>query len=137
MNDKQENNKSPKLKLLYVEDDIVAVDIMTKLLEGKYEIDSVGNGQDALKMAKEKAYDAFLIDIGLPGSLDGIQTTKELKKIKNNDKKPYIAITAYAMPSEVKSFLSGGLTHYISKPFEFKNVFEVIEKALEKSKIIA
>ena len=124
MNDKQVNNKSPKLRLLYVEDDKTSVDIVTRLLKGKYEIDSAGNGEDALEIAKEKNYDAFLVDIGLPGKMDGINTTKALKKIKDNNNKPYIAITAYAMPGERKAFLSGGLTHYI---------LELIEEALNKT----
>jgi CheY-like chemotaxis protein len=90
------------------------------------------DGASALIKADENDYDAFLIDIGLPGKMDGIQTTKELKKIKDNKDKPYIAITAFAMAGDKEYFLSEGLTHYISKPFEFQKLIELIEKVLIK-----
>ncbi len=125
-----ENNKNIKPKLLFVEDDKIMIDIIDRLLKDKYNCDYVMDGVSALIKAKENDYDAFLIDIGLPGKMDGVQTTKELKKIKNNNDKPYIAITAFAMTGDKEYFLSEGLTHYISKPFEFKELKELIEKVL-------
>ena len=135
MNDNKENNYSLKQKLLILEDDIVTVNVLLRLLKNLYEIDYVNNGVDALIMANENCYDAFLIDIKLPGNMNGIETTKKLKKIKNNSNKPFIAITAYALPGDKDQFLSEGLTHYIPKPFEFKTIIELIKKALEKTNI--
>ena len=123
-----------KPKLLFVEDDKVATDLVKILLKDKYDIESARTGEEALKKAEENDYDAFLMDIGLPGKYNGIQTTIELKKIKNNKDKPYIAITAFAMAGDREYFLSEGLTHYISKPFEFIKFIEIIEKALKKTK---
>jgi CheY-like chemotaxis protein len=134
MNDTSENINQLKPKLLFVEDDKVAIDLVIRLLKNKYDIESAKTGEEALKKAEEKDYDAFLMDIGLPGKYNGIQTTKELKKIKNNKDKPYIAITAYAMDGDREYFLSEGLTHYISKPFEFIKFIELIEMALNKPK---
>ena len=125
------NNKYLKPRLLLVEDDEVTIDVVKRLFKNKYNCDCVMDGEGALIKAKENDYDAFLIDISLPGNIDGIQTTKELKKIKNNNDKPYIAVTAFAMESDKEYFLSEGLTHYISKPFEFKKLIELIEDALE------
>jgi CheY-like chemotaxis protein len=125
-----ENNKNLKPKLLFVEDDKVTTDVLSRLFKNKYDCDFAVNGESALIKANENEYDVFLIDIGLPGKMDGIQTTKELKKIKNNKDKPYIAITAYAMEGDKEYFLSEGLTHYISKPFEFKMLKDLIERVL-------
>ncbi|MHB8579451.1 MAG: response regulator [Ignavibacteriaceae bacterium] len=134
MNDTRENTNQLKPKLLYVEDDKVATDLVTRLLKNKYDIESAKSGDEALKMAEENDYDAFLMDIGLPGKYNGIQTTKELGKIKNNKNKPFIAITAYAMEGDREYFLSEGLTHYISKPFEFVKFIKLIDEALKKPK---
>jgi hypothetical protein len=101
------------------------------MLKNKYDVDTVINGQDALKKAEENYYDAFLIDIELQDGMDGIQTTSELKKIKDNINKPFIAITSFAMADDKKAFLLQGLTHYISKPFEFKKLIGLILSALE------
>ncbi len=132
MNEKDENSNYSKTKLLFVEDDKVTIDLVMRLFKNRYNCDYATDGESALIKANENDYDIFLIDIGLPGKLDGIQTTKELKKIKNNNNKPYIAITAFAMEGDKEFFLSEGLTHYISKPFEFKYLFELIEVALVK-----
>ncbi len=134
MNDNKENNNSLKQRLLILEDDIITVNVLFRLLKNLYDIDYINNGEDALKMANENNYDAFLIDIGLPGNMNGIQTTKELKKIKNNSNKPFIAVTAYALPGDKDQFLSEGLTHYISKPFKFSTIIELIKNALEETK---
>jgi len=133
MNEKVENNNLLKPKLLFVEDDQVTIDLVKRILRNKYDIDSTRYGEDALEKAIENDYDAFLIDIGLSGKMNGITTTKELKKIKNNENKPYIALTAYVMPGDKKLFLSEGLTHYISKPFEFRALIDLIESALEET----
>ena len=134
MDENKGNINSQKQKLLFVEDDKVTIDVVKRLLKDKYEVDSALNGEDALEKAIENDYDAFLIDIGLPGKMDGIKTTKELKEIKDNKDKPYIAITAYVMQGNKEFFLSEGLTHYISKPFDFKKLIELIASALETKK---
>jgi len=132
MNEKVENTNLLKPKLLFVEDDQITIDIVKRILKNKYDIDCTRNGEDALEKAIENDYDVFLIDIGLPGKMNGIATTKELKEIKNNKNKPYIAVTAYVMPGDKKLFLSEGLTHYISKPFEFQKLIDLIETALNE-----
>jgi CheY-like chemotaxis protein len=136
MDENKENNNSTKQKLLFVEDDNVTINVVKRLLKDKYEFDSAYNGEEALEKAIENDYDVFLIDIGLPGNMNGIETTKELKEIKDNKNKPYIAVTAYAMPGDKKFFLSEGLTHYISKPFGFQELIKLIETALKEKESV-
>ena len=118
-----------KPRILYVEDDLMAKTLVVKYLNNRYEIHCASNTREALNKAIENNYDAFLIDIGLPTS-NGMETTKQLKEIKNNINKPYIAVTAYAMPEYKEYFLSEGLTHYISKPYEPKDLIKLIDEAL-------
>ena len=119
-----------KPRLLLVEDDIKATTMTVKYLEKIFEIDSALNCDEAVNKAKEKDYDAFLMDIGLPSNSNGMDTAKKLKEIKNNRYKPFIAVTAYAMPEYKEYFLSEGLTHYIAKPFEAADLIELIYEAL-------
>ncbi len=133
MDEKKEIRTNLKQRLLILEDDIVNAKVLLRLLKNLYDMDFVNNGEDALKYAIEKKYDAFLIDIGLPGNMDGMQATKELKKIKDNNNKPFIAMTAFALAGDKNHFLDEGLTHYISKPFEFNKLIELIRNALEET----
>jgi len=118
-----------KPKILYVEDDPMATTLVVKNLYLRYDIHCASDSREAINKAIENNYDAFLIDIGLPNS-NGMETTKQLKEIKNNINKPYIAVTAYAMPEYKEYFLSEGLTHYISKPYEPKDLIKLIDEAL-------
>jgi CheY-like chemotaxis protein len=122
-----------KPRLLLVEDDVKATTMTVKYLEKRFEIDSAINCDEAVNKAKGKDYDAFLMDIGLPGNSNGMDTTKKLKEIKDNKNKPFIAVTAYAMPEYKEYFLSEGLTHYIAKPFEFTDLIKLIDEALGRN----
>lgn len=119
-----------KLKLLLVDDDQVTADVAKKFIADKYELDWVSNGPDAIAKVKENNYDAFLIDIGLPGKLNGMETTKRLKEINDNSHKPYIAVTAHAMFGDKEHFLKNGLTHYLSKPFSRQKILDLIDEVL-------
>ncbi len=130
---KEESNKYLRPKLLYVEDEKMRLDIVKELLKDQYDVYGANNGENALIKAKENDYDAFLIDIELPGKIDGIQIKKMIKEIKNNKEKPYITVTVYAMDSAEEFFLSEELTHYISKLFELQKFIELIEDTLEKN----
>ena len=126
----KEQSKDRKPKLLIVEDDKVTIDVLRLYLGKKYELDKASNGEEAMKKAEENDYDAFLMDIGLPGKMNGMDATKSLKEIKDYKNKPFIAITAYAMKGDKEFFLSEGLTHYIVKPFNKQDLLDTIAKAL-------
>lgn len=127
------NNNLPnttKQKVLLVEDDLVAANVLKRFLEGKFQLDWAPNGEDALLKVKENDYDVFLVDIKLSPQMNGIQVTEKIKEIKNNKNKPFIAVTAYAMVSDKDYFLSNGLTHYIPKPFTKDMILDLISKAI-------
>jgi len=130
MQTEKEKSELLKPRLLLVEDDNKATTMVIKYLEKRFEIDSAINCDEAITMAEEKDYDAFLMDIGLPGKSNGMDTTKKLKEIKNYKYKPFIAVTAYAMPEYKEYFLSEGLTHYIAKPYEAVDLINLIYEAL-------
>lgn len=117
-------------KILYLEDDSATRDIVRRYVGKIYEIDMAESGEEALIMTEKNNYDCFLIDIRLNGRLNGIETTKELKKIKDNKNKPFIAVTAYAMKKEKEYIMSSGLTHYISKPFTGQELLDLLENTI-------
>jgi len=132
MQEKKGGKNPEKPRLLLGEDDIVTINVIKRILKDAYILDTANNGLEAVKIAKVNNFDAFLIDIGLPGHMNGIQITKKNKEIKDNKNKPYIAITAYAMATDKENILSQGLTHYISKPFKFSDLIKLIEGAVKK-----
>lgn len=122
--------KSEIKKLLLVEDESINAEVIIRLLSGSYQTDWVRLGQDAIRKAAEVKYNAVLMDIGLQGEIDGLETAKEILKLDGYTKVPIIAVTAYAMEGDKEKFLNNGCTHYISKPFNKAELLNIISKAL-------
>lgn len=122
--------KNIKPKLILVEDDRTTVNVIKMFIGNKYDLDWVVTGEEVLLKSDENDYDGFLIDIALPGGLNGVETVIKLKKIDKNKDKPFIAVTAFAMKGDREYFLSQGLTHYISKPFGKQTLLTVLLEAL-------
>ena len=120
-----------KPKLLLVEDDLKLIPLILKHLEDTYNVDYVQEGTEAIKKCSENNYDAFLIDIVLPGDLNGIQTAKKIRELKNNNNKPYFAVTGLDLPGDKELFLSVGFTHHIAKPINFPELLKLIELVLK------
>ncbi|MFZ1279248.1 MAG: PAS domain S-box protein, partial [Ignavibacteriaceae bacterium] len=109
--------KSRKPKILYVEDDVIALSYVDKVLKAFYEIDTAFNATIALELANKNIYEAMLLDINLGKGIDGVELMQMMRKINGYNKIPIVAVTAYAAESDRLEFLAKGFTHYLSKPF--------------------
>jgi PAS domain S-box-containing protein len=127
---KPDENNSNLPTVLLVENEGASVEITKYFLKDLCTIDAVNNGEDALNMLMEKSYSAVIMDIDLGGSMDGIETTKEIRKIAKFKKLPIIALTAYAMRGDKEKILSAGCSHYISKPFRRKEITVLLSSIL-------
>ena len=67
------------------------------------------------------------MDINLGVGLDGVETTREIRKLKGYSSTPVVALTGYAMESDKDKFLSVGFTHYLAKPFDKKDIISLVE----------
>jgi PAS domain S-box-containing protein len=109
--------KSGKPKILYVEDDIIALNYVDKVLRSSYEIDTAFSASIALDLAKKKKYEAVMLDINLGRGIDGIELMQLIRKIEGYSTIPIVAVTAYANESDKLEFLAKGFNYYLSKPF--------------------
>ena len=85
-----------KVRILVVEDEaIVAMDIASILQKLGHEVtDVVSSGEQAIARVKENRPDLILMDIGLKGEMDGIETAKH---IRGQFSIPVIYLTAFLM----------------------------------------
>ncbi|MCI0473744.1 MAG: ATP-binding protein [Ignavibacteria bacterium] len=117
---------SLKKNILLVENDKVSTMLIKTYLSKNYNIDSVSKGSEALDIAAQKRYDIILMDINLGEGLTGIETTHLIRKLDNYREVPIVAVTAFALESDKEEFLRYGCTHYISKPFEQKELMALL-----------
>jgi len=125
----QANVKRAKPSVLLVDDDKSVVKTISQLLKRNgYDVDMVGDGSEALKKARLKAYKIALVDVHLPD----VKGTKLLRKLKeeNSDIKKII-ITGYPSIENAMEAVNEGADAYILKPFEPKDLLAKIKKVLE------
>ncbi|MFA5906451.1 MAG: response regulator [Desulfobacula sp.] len=107
------------LKILLAEDHPVNQRVILLMLR-KMNLSAtvVANGEDALRMIREKEFDLILMDVRMP-VLDGIETTKIIRAPESDIKNkgiPIIALTALAMQEDAEKCLKAGMDRYLTKP---------------------
>lgn len=124
-----------KLSVLIVENDDMNLDYTVALLRDYYNTDSAFDGIEALEKVKTKSYDIILMDINLGKGIDGIQTTKEIRKLPGYEKTPIVALTAFVLPGDREEFISGGCTHYLGKPFSKIQILELLNNICKSTPV--
>lgn len=106
-----------KAKILIVEDEpIVALDIKNTLVKlGHIVTDTVTNHDDALSSIVVNEPDIIFMDIHLENSKDGIETAREIQKIKNI---PVVYLTAFSDDATMQKAIDTNPVSYILKPFK-------------------
>lgn len=102
-------------KILIVEDTEDGMDIMTRSLEKDYLIVQAYNGKEALEKTVSEKPDLILMDISLP-ILDGLSVTRRIRSMPDIEDTPIVAISAGAMPHNVKDAFAAGCNDFIAKP---------------------
>lgn len=88
------------------------------------EVIIVENGEDAVRIAETQAFDLVLMDIQMPGSLDGIEATALLRQ--RMYQRPIVALTANAMVGERERCLHMGFDEYLTKPIDHRKLLNTI-----------
>lgn len=113
---------APGAHILVVDDVEMNLKVVQGLLKDTYiKIDTALNGIKAISMIRQKHYDLILLDHMMP-ELDGVETLKRIKALKDNPNKdtPVIMLTANAVVGVREEYLKEGFTDYLSKPI-FEN----------------
>jgi len=123
-----EKNK-PGIKILFVDDDIDARNLVKAFINNVYTLDFAVNANEAINKTKETKYDIILMDINLRKGADGVEAMQNIRKINDYKHSQIIAVTAYAMNNDKEEFLGQGFDNYLAKPFRKAQLMEVLKKA--------
>jgi len=124
---------SSAAQLLLVEDNPVNQKAVVAILGKKgYRIDIANHGREAIEQLEgaEAPYDVVLMDVQMP-VLDGLETTRLLRRNPKWEEAPIIAMTAHAMSGDRERCLEAGMSAYISKPVQPANLVSTVERYLE------
>jgi two-component system OmpR family response regulator len=120
------------MKILIVEDNHeIAQQLTSHLEESGFITHVANNGEDGLFEGEEGAYDAVLLDVGLPG-MDGFSILQQWRK--NKKMMPVILLTARNSKMEIVRGLELGADDYITKPFDLEEVVARLKANIRKYK---
>ncbi len=98
---------------------------------GDYELHEADNGVRALELVESIKPDLIVLDVMMPGELDGFQVCERIKQDKKTREIHVLLLTARGQKSDVEKGKSVGANSYLVKPFSPLELIELIQKELE------
>jgi DNA-binding response OmpR family regulator len=120
------------LNILVVEDDTsLRETLVYNLKRQDYNVEAVGDGLTALKVARKNHPDLVLLDLMLPG-LDGIEVCRLLRQEMNI---PILILTARDDEIDRVIGLEIGADDYITKPFSMRELMARVKAHLRRERL--
>jgi len=120
--------------LLYVEDNRANMQLVEQLIARRPDMRllSAGDGTQGIALARIHQPEVILMDINLPG-ISGIQALKILREDPATTHIPVLAISANAMPHDIKKGLDAGFFRYLTKPIKVQEFMDALDMALKQA----
>jgi len=123
------------LKVLLADDVEVNLLVAQELLvQAGCEVEVVSNGQDAVEQARvaQPPFALVLMDIQMP-DVNGYEATRRIRALGKTEhcdfqQLPILAMTAHAMPEEIRKCKAAGMNDHLSKPIYPKALLTMVEK---------
>lgn len=120
--------------ILIVEDQTDIRKLIRMTLElGDSEIHEADNGESGWHMVKALRPDLVLLDVMMPGSLDGYQVCQKIKAETGLQHIPVILLTARGQHADFEMGNQAGADAYLTKPFSPLELIDTVEEHLAKS----
>ena len=119
-------------RILVVEDDESVRTLLARQLGTEYEVQQAADAQQALQVlgAMKPLPDLIICDVMMPG-MTGVQFAKQLKGTNDYKTVPIIFLTARTGALDVIEGINAGARHYITKPFNMKDLLDKVAKAMK------
>ncbi len=127
----------PCAEILLVEDNEVSRLVGTGILERlKMRVDTAENGEEALRMIRDKRYDLILMDCFMP-VMDGIKATERLRHMEGEyyQEVPIIALTANEAPDAKELCLLAGMDDFLPKPIDIEALRSMLIRFLPRKSL--
>ena len=119
-------------RILVVEDESKVIYLVREVLVASgYEVTAVTNGELAVERTALDRPDLVILDIVLPGSLDGYGVARRIREFSNV---PIIMLTGRVRETDLLHGFEAGADDYITKPFNAKELLVRIAAVLRRSR---
>jgi CheY-like chemotaxis protein len=116
------------LRILVAEDNEMSALVIEQLLvRGGHDVKLATTGGEALRYARDEAFDVALIDVHMP-ELDGLEVVQALRQLETGTTRhlPVIALTARTRKEDRDRCLAAGMDEFLTKPIRAADVWAAI-----------
>lgn len=104
-------------KIVLIEDSPDTRDLVKTILEmTDHTVEIAETGEEGLEKTEKDLPDVVLVDMSLPGNLNGLDVVRKLRDNPAFDKIPLLALTAHVMADDRRQSLEAGCDDHITKP---------------------
>ncbi|MEL6774582.1 MAG: ATP-binding protein, partial [Pseudomonadota bacterium] len=133
--DRKETALPPGLRVMVVDDSQTNRLVMSRLLS-QLQASSVlaEDGPTAVQKARTGDFDVIMMDISMP-DMDGVTALSIIREEATTDGRapcPVLAVTANALPDQVRSYMDAGFIGHLAKPVSRQRVRDALTKALQQ-----
>ena len=122
------NASAPRARVLAVDDSYVMRELVTLSLEAAgYSVEAVASGDAALVAAAREEFDAFILDVDMPG-MDGMAVGRALRRDPRT-RASLIAMHTSLDEADVRTGFDG-YNAYLRKPFDARRLGECVDRML-------
>ena len=119
-------------QVLVIDDEMGPRESLRMLLKPSYQVHTADSVEIGLKLLNEKKPDAIVMDIRMPG-MTGIEGLRRIRQIDPH--LSVIMLTGFGALETAKEALRLGANDYISKPFDAREMREVISRNVERTRL--
>jgi CheY-like chemotaxis protein len=119
-------------KILIVDDQMEVRDLVELTLRSDgYQVFQAESAEEAIEIAKTEKADLIIMDIMMPGGMDGFEATHALKNDPETKDCTIIMLTAKGQKADREKGVEAGADHYFIKPFSPLALINKTEEILE------
>lgn len=125
--------KTARKKILIADDHYEVRELLKDTLESEdREIHFAENGRKAVELAMEQQPDIIIMDIMMPGRINGLEATQQIKTEEKNRDIKIIILSAKGKDRDKINALKAGASAFIEKPFSPADLQKKVETLLEQ-----
>ncbi len=123
-----------KKRILYVEDNPNNMLLVRRIVEADgFELLAAKDAGEGWETAVSQSPDLILMDLHLPGEMNGFDLTRKIKQHPQLAHIPIVALTAFHSAEAEQSALDAGCTSFLKKPADIRQIRAVLHQYLAKT----
>jgi DNA-binding response OmpR family regulator len=130
--DSQPIKKGRRARILVIDDDEFVRSVLSRTLaQADHQVTLAEDGGKGVQLFKEGEFDVVLTDLGMPG-VSGWEVCRMIKEISPHT--PVGMVTGWGDERDRSKMEEYGLDFFISKPFDFAQILNVVAETMESRK---